>query len=487
MEHIDTEVIIPAIEGGEIDATSLIPETEESPVINETGTPRDIDLQHFDRESNSTVRNPAEMHSYARASVPSSGTLATRSYATVSGMSGLRTGVTLVSAERRFSTYMTFKSALEFVPKSFDGYNIPVSKFIRGCLFAHDSIDPRERDHLFWMVRTRIVETAESSIQDRDITTLEELLLHLKQTFTEHSNISHLNSMLATVAQRADESAINYGIRVNETLKKIVEAIEERNPSDIAHGMVVSARDTACENFVMGLKKGLALRVRVERPKTLQDAMNAARIAEWEAERENGLNRASEKLSSHGSESTVACYSGSRGYSRASAHDRFKPYRGDARVWIAGMGRGQPSHRTEASVRGRGRGRGGFGRGDREAQTLNGRAAADTSKCFNCGESGHLSRGCLRPRKNAQVTCYVCQQEGHFARDCPNASGQTIICYKCGISGHVSANCTNARNKENSSAFCSYCKFAGHTYDQCRKRLSHAETGRKEKSGNLNE
>ena len=51
---------------------------------------------------------------------------------------------------------MNFKSALEFLPKSYDGQNIPVSKFVRDCLFARDSIQPKERPLLLRMIRSRL-------------------------------------------------------------------------------------------------------------------------------------------------------------------------------------------------------------------------------------------------------------------------------------------------------------------------------------------
>ena len=61
--------------------------------------------------------------------------------------------------------------------------------------------------------------------------------------------------------------------------KKIL-VIEERNSIDAAVHMIRSARDIACENFVIGLKPGLVLRVKLDRPRTLQDAITAARPAE---------------------------------------------------------------------------------------------------------------------------------------------------------------------------------------------------------------
>ncbi|XP_062003241.1 uncharacterized protein LOC133720788 [Rosa rugosa] len=44
-------------------------------------------------------------------------------------------------------------------------------------------------------------------------------------------------------------------------------------------------------------------------------------------------------------------------------------------------------------------------------------------RCFNCGELGHVSRACTKPRSKV---CFRCGQTGHVARECtrPQASGQ---------------------------------------------------------------
>ena len=36
--------------------------------------------------------------------------------------------------------------------------------------------------------------------------------------------------------------------------------------------------------------------------------------------------------------------------------------------------------------------------------------------CYNCGEAGHVSRACPKPK---DLSCRKCGQLGHFARDCP--------------------------------------------------------------------
>lgn len=70
--------------------------------------------------------------------------------------------------------------------------------------------------------------------------------------------------MLAAVAQKVGEPVFKCGVRVGEVLETIIEVIEEKNSQKIAYEMVASARDTANENFVMGLRRALALCVKVD-------------------------------------------------------------------------------------------------------------------------------------------------------------------------------------------------------------------------------
>ncbi|XP_062005975.1 uncharacterized protein LOC133723167 [Rosa rugosa] len=47
-------------------------------------------------------------------------------------------------------------------------------------------------------------------------------------------------------------------------------------------------------------------------------------------------------------------------------------------------------------------------------------APATPRTCYNCGETGHISSGCTKPKKRK---CFKCGLEGHFARECTRLEG----------------------------------------------------------------
>ena len=57
---------------------------------------------------------------------------------------------------------------------------------------------------------------------------------------------------------------------------------------------------------------------------------------------------------------------------------------------------------------------------------------AGSNVCRNCGEEGHISKECDKPRNPATVTCRNCESMGHFSKDCPKPRDYSKVkCSNC--------------------------------------------------------
>ncbi|ETV92574.1 hypothetical protein H310_13234, partial [Aphanomyces invadans] len=91
-----------------------------------------------------------------------------------------------------------------------------------------------------------------------------------------------------------------------------------------------------------------------------------------------------------------------------------------------------------------------------------------TTKCFNCGEIGHMSNACV----NSTVLrpCFMCGYRDHKANECPH-----LLCHRCNEPGHEARNCPNGRYYLD---FCGTCGAADHDSRECPPRLRDAKLAR---------
>lgn len=65
--------------------------------------------------------------------------------------------------------------------------------------------------------------------------------------------------------------------------------------------------------------------------------------------------------------------------------------------------------------------------------------------CRNCGEEGHKSAECDKPRDPSTITCRNCDEVGHFSKECPKPRDWSRVkCPICEEMGHGPRRCTKA-------------------------------------------
>lgn len=182
------------------------------------------------------------------------------------------------------------------------------------------------------------------------------------------------------------------------------------------------------------------LRVKIERPRTLQEAMNLAKRNEREIELQSGLVRKNAEIK------TETPNTNENVSEKKNAQNRFHPYKG----------RGRARNFAAKST---------WGNNNEKKNSQDSTETKADKRCYSCNKFTHMARNC-RTNKEKRA-CLNCNKVGHIAKNC--RSNKSVD------------------NKEKNKVICDYCKIPGHTLEKCYKRLNKIAKSQEEKEQDLNE
>jgi len=84
-----------------------------------------------------------------------------------------------------------------------------------------------------------------------------------------------------------------------------------------------------------------------------------------------------------------------------------------------------------------------------------------STKCFRCGEIGHIEASCPNPTK--LKPCAFCGKTDHDMRDCSLSK----VCFRCGRPGHINRDCPEKEAIGRKRVVCGICFGSGHHRVNC--------------------
>ena len=85
-----------------------------------------------------------------------------------------------------------------------------------------------------------------------------------------------------------------------------------------------------------------------------------------------------------------------------------------------------------------------------------------STKCFRCGQVGHIEANC--PNEAKQRPCPLCGKTDHDMRFCELSK----ICFRCGLPGHISRDCPTQQHVPR-RMICAVCFQSGHYRTDCHR------------------
>src|SRR5436190_11530499 len=189
--------------------------------------------------------------------------------------------------------YMKLKEVMTMIPE-FDGMSRhKLQDFLNSCTFALEMIEPINEEALVrGILYTKLRGKARQDFETMTISSYDELKYQLEARYQTKRSTTDLQLDFNALKQKANETALEFGQRVDKLASNLYEStIEGKNlPSWHKNVIQETIQGQALNNFEIGLKDDLKVLVRSRRYTTLQEAIQGAIAEEKLMGRPNSRN-----------------------------------------------------------------------------------------------------------------------------------------------------------------------------------------------------
>jgi len=180
-----------------------------------------------------------------------------------------------ILSESPQSPRISFREVTEAVP-SFDGYNIPLSQFIRACRRAREMIPASAEMSLTKILINKLRGHAYYAVEDEPCETISQFIDLFNVAFGPRKDVGQYRGELANIYRRGEEHMLDYISRVKALRNDILDA--ERGPRGrLNHRVAIEVDALTIKAFCNGLGLEYRLQMRPEQFTSPFDAFAEAK------------------------------------------------------------------------------------------------------------------------------------------------------------------------------------------------------------------
>lgn len=166
------------------------------------------------------------------------------------------------------------KDAIDSIPR-YDGHKMSVFQFCKMCERAANLIPRYHEYHLVQLITNKLYGHAYAAVEGTEYPSVFSLTKRLKQVFGPNKSTDQYRGELANIYMKPNEHILDYVERVRELQTSIMDG-ETTSAGFIGEVTQSSIEFSARDSFINGLPPDLLVRVKLEGPSTLDQAVVCA-------------------------------------------------------------------------------------------------------------------------------------------------------------------------------------------------------------------